>query len=272
MSTLATSAVPVRSYRLKQIVLPTEHGGWGFLFEPIVAGLAVAFTPAAAWISLMMIGAFLTRQPLKVLIADRIGTQMPGRGIAAFGFVALFGSLFASGLAGALASGGTRPMLPFLFVLPFVPLQIYSDVYRKSRQLLPELTGAVSISSSIAAMALAGGMSWPSALALWAIFVCRLAPSIIYVRQRLLLEKGKENSAVLPVIAHIAALFITAVLAFNGLIPYLTVIAMLLLLYRAAEGLSAGRKKLKAMKIGIREVIYGAVTVISIIVGHYAGL
>ena len=44
------------------------------------------------------------------------------------------------------------------------------------------------------------------------------------------------------------------------------------LLFRSAVGLSPFRTKMKAMKIGIWEVVYGAVTVLSMIVGYYAGL
>ncbi len=263
---------PVRAFRVKQIALPTEHGGWGFLFEPIVAAIAIAFSPAAIWISLMALGAFLARQPLKIFIADRIGTRIPGRGNAALLFLSLFGSVFAAGLIGAAFTGGSLPLVPFLFVLPLVPFQIYADVSRKSRQLLPELGGAVSVSATAAAIALAGGWGWPAATALWAVFICRLVPSIIYVRQRLLLEKGKAFSRGLPVALHIAAFIVTLVLGYYRLIPFLVLLAMAILLYRAAEGLSPRRKKLKAMKIGVRELIYGSLTVALIITGHFTGL
>ena len=46
----------------------------------------------------------------------------------------------------------------------------------------------------------------------------------------------------------------------------------LVLLIRSIYGLSPFRKRAKAMEIGIGEVIYGALTVTSLIVGHYAGI
>lgn len=271
MSVTAPTVAPVRTVRLKQIALPTEHGGWGFLLEPLVAGLAIAFSSAAPWIAVMTIGAFLTRQPLKILVIDRRGMKDRSRATAALAFGLIYSAIFAVGLVATITVAGSRPLLPFAFVLPLIIFQIYNDFSRKSRQLIPEFTGAVSISASVAAMALAAGLPWVSALALWAIFVSRLIPSILYVRHRLLLEKGKEFSRVTPTIAHVAALLLVAVLAYNGLSPFLTIFAMLILLYRAASGLSPNRRKMRAMQIGVWEVVYGALTVLSVVVGHYVG-
>jgi len=217
----------------------------------------------------MAIGAFLTRQPLKVLIADRLGMKDDERAKAALKFTLLYVMIFVAGLGGTLATAGPGPLMPFVFVLPFAVIQIYCDVSRKSRQLIPELTGAVSISASAAAIALAGGFTWASAIGLWMIFIARLIPSILYVRQRLRLEKGKSYSRSVPAIVHAAALLLVLGLAYYGQGPYLVILAMIVLLWRAVSGLSPNRKPIRAMQIGVREVIYGAITVSTIIIGHY---
>ena len=257
--------------RLKSVALPVEHGSWGFLLEPLVAGLAIAFSVGGMWIAIMTIGAFLVRQPLKVLIIDRLGMKLRERAIAALLFLGIYGAVFITGLIGTLASSGSGPLLPFVFVLPFAAYQIYCDGSRQGRQLVAEVIGAVSISASIAAIALAGGGSWEVAIALWLIFVARLVPSILYVRNRLLLEKGKEYSRIVPAIAHFAALSSVIVLSYLGLSPFLTVFAMLVLLWRAVGGLAPGRRKMRAMQIGVLEIVYGALTVLSVVIGHFAG-
>lgn len=262
----------IRSVRLRQVALPTEHGSWGFLFEPLVAGLAIAFSLGGMWIALMTIGAFLVRQPLKVLIIDRLGMKVRERAEAALAFLAGYGAIFTAGLIGTVASVGWRPLLPFVCVLPFAVYQIYCDAARQGRQLIPELTGAVAISASIAAIALSGGLTWTVAVSLWFIFVLRLVPSILYVRSRLRLEKGKEYSRIVPTVTHVAAVTIVAVLSYVGLSPVLTVFAMLILLWRAIAGLAPGRRKLRAMQIGVLEIVYGALTVLSVVIGHFAGL
>jgi hypothetical protein len=257
--------------RLKSVALPVEHGSWGFLFEPLVAGLAIAFSVGGVWIAVMTIGAFLVRQPLKVLIIDRLGMKVRERAAAALVFLAIYGTVFTAGLIGAVASVGWRPLLPFIFVLPFAAYQIYCDASRKSRQLVAEVIGAVSISASIAAITLSDGRPWSVAISLWLIFVLRLVTSILYVRNRLLLEKGKQYSRIVPTVAHLTALTIVAVLAYLGLSPVLTTFAMLILLWRAVVGVAPRRRKLRAMQIGVLEIVYGALTVLSVVIGYYSG-
>lgn len=270
MSTAAPIIAPIRGPRVRQVALPTEHGGWAFLLEPIVTGIAIAYTSGALWVALLMIGAFLTRQPLKVLIADRFAVTTNERAILAMRFVLVYSVVFFAGLVGTLAAAGVRPLIPFAIVLPLGVYQVYIDSVRQSRKLLPELTGAVAMSSSIAAIALAGDLPLPNVIALWALFASRSIASILYVRQRLRLEKGKKYSRAAPVVSHVAVLLLTAVLAKYSLSGTLTVIVMSALAFRAISGLSPNRRKLKAMQIGILEVVYGAIFVLSVVVGYYS--
>jgi len=271
MATAAPITTPHRAVRVRQVALPSEHGGWAFLFEPLVAAMAIAFSSGAPWIALLTVGAFLTRQPLKVLIADRFGMRNRARAGLAFRFLVGYGAIFALGIAGTLFTVGVQPLLPFVLVLPFAVFQIYIDASGQSRKLIPELTGAIVMSASIASIGLSANMSCANAVALWAIFASRSIASILYVRERLRLEKGKRYSRSIPTFAHIAALFLTAALAYCGLSPFLTILAMSVLAYRAIAGLSPGRNKMKAMQIGVWEIIYGTIVVLSVVIGHYAG-
>lgn len=275
MSQAAVNQTFVNKVRLRQVALPAEHGGWGFLLEPLIAGLAVAISPTGILIAAMTIGAFLARQPLKVLIADRFGMRNRPRAVAAFLFLALFGLIFAAGLAGAIVSAGRSQttqgmpfLLPFVLVLPLVLVQGYFDLFRRGRALIAELAGAISITASVAAIALAAGMSPAAAAGLWLIFIARLIPSVLYVRERLRLEKGKTFSRGVVIGSHTAALAVVATLAGARLVPYLPVIAISILLVRSIRGLSPGRQKLRAMQIGVLEIVYGALTVLSVVIGY----
>lgn len=265
------AAIPVKrpAVKIKNIALPIEHGSWGFVFEPLLAGLLVAFSPSALWVSLLIVGAFLTRQPLKVLLNDWQAKRNLPQTAVARKFVLIYGAIFTVGLLGSLYFVPRAALLPFLFVLPLAACQLYFDASRKSRQLLPELTGAVAVSSSVAVIALADGWSLAAAVALWAIFVARLVPSILYVRNRLLLEKGKDFSRGLPVASHVLAFALVSALAFYGLSPMLTVLMFAVLQGRATVGLSPFRSKIKAMRIGVWEVVYGTLTALSVVVGYY---
>ncbi len=272
MSSAVSHLPPVRKVRLTQVALPTEHGSWGFLLEPIVAGLAIAFSPGGLWVSLMVIGAFLLRQPLKIVLFDRLSDRSLPQTAYAVRFGLGYLAVFATGLIGSVLTVSAASFFPFAVVLPFAVYQIYCDATRRSRQLPAELIGSVAIASSIAVIALADGWSGPRAYALWAILAARSIASILYVRNRLNLEKGKPNSFSLPMAAHVVAFLLVLGLALAGLSPYLVVVIFAVLLVRCAIGLSRYRKKVKAMKIGIGEVIYGTLTVVSLIIGFYAGL
>ncbi|MBX7170636.1 MAG: YwiC-like family protein [Pyrinomonadaceae bacterium] len=261
-----------RAISLKRIALPVEHGSWGFLFEPLVASLAVAFSLTGMWIALMIIGAFLTRQPLKVLWSDWLAKRNLPQTEAALKFTLVFGTISLLGLVGSLYFGSFANFYPFLFIIPLAIYQIYCDASKKSRQLLPELTGAIAISSSAAVIALAGGWNLLNAYLLWAIFVARLIPSILYVRSRLRLEKGKDFLLVSVIAAHFIALGAIGMFAANGYASKLTFVMFGVLLIRAFWGLSPLRKKVKAMKIGVWEVIYGTMTALSVIIGYYLGI
>jgi hypothetical protein len=121
-------------------------------------------------------------------------------------------------------------------------------------------------------IALAGGWSFAAAIALWGIFIARLLPSIVYVRNRLRLEKGKEFSMIPVIAVHFIAFGAIGMLTEIGLASKLTLAIFVILLARAVLGLSPYRHKMKAMKIGIWEVIYGVLTVLSVIIGHYLNI
>src|SRR5215813_9262916 len=84
----------------KSIALPVEHGAWGFLFEPLIAGLILAPSVAAPFITLFAVGTFLTRQPLKFALGDWLQKRRLPRTDVARRFVAVFGGITAVGLVG----------------------------------------------------------------------------------------------------------------------------------------------------------------------------
>ncbi len=263
------STHPKTAVRLRGIALPNEHGSWGFLFEPLVAAVVIAPTLQSFSVSMFVIGVFLTRQPFKIRFANWIENRNLPVNRAASKFIAGYGTLVALGLAACLFLVPLSTLWPFAIIAPLGLYQVYCDVYRKSRQLMPELTGAIAISSSAAVITLAAGWGAAEAIALWGILIARFVTSIFYVRNRLLLEKGKEYKMALPVLLHFIAVAVIALLAVYGHSSWLVVAAFGLLTIRAVAGLSKYRRKTKAMIIGVWEVIYGVLTVAAIIAGHY---
>lgn len=263
---------PKNNALAKSVALPVEHGSWGFLLEPLVAGILLAPSIASPWITMLVVGGFLLRQPLRFLIPDLMAKKNLPRTAYAKKFTIIFASIFLTGGIGVLAFAPLQSLIPFVLITPFAVYQIYCDATRKSRDLLPELTGAVALSSSITVLALAGGWNVTTALTLWGIMLARLIPSILYVRSRLRLEKGKPTSSFLPITAHVLALYFVAVLAYFSLSSVLVVLMLAFLAGRAVFGLSPYRQTLRAKTIGIWEVIYGSLTVLALVLGYYLGI
>lgn len=256
----------------KSIALPVEHGAWGFLFEPLIAGIIIAPSIAAPFIPLLAVGAFLTRQPLKFFLGDWRQNRTLPRTLIARKFVLIFGGVAAFGLLGTLIFAPLHSFLPFVLATPLVIYLVIQDIARQTRHLVPELLAAAALASSVSVLALAGGFATPFAIALWAVILARLIPSILYVRSRVRMDKDKDFTIFAPIAAHIAALILVVGIYYIGLSSLLTVLMATFLAGRAIYGLSPYRQSLSAKTIGIWEVVYGVVYALSIGIGYYIGI
>ncbi len=256
---------------LKRIVLPIEHGGWAFLVEPILLGLLVAFSAAGLVIGVAALAGFLARQPLRLFVMDRRrGKRYPRTALAerAFAACALVGAL-------ALAAGAWLSphafLLPLGLAAPLAALSLALDLGRRTREAAAELSGALALGSTAAAIALAGGWGTGPALALWAILAARTLPTVLYVRARLRLDRGEAAGTAGAIAAHAVAVALVAGLASRGLAPWMAAGAMTLLALRAAHGLSPLRPALRTAWLGISELAFGLVTVLATAWGFARG-
>jgi hypothetical protein len=269
----STLTIPAKSrIPAKSIAMPLEHGAWGFLFEPLLAGLLIASTVSGAFIAIFIVGAFLCRQPLKFVAGDLMSGKRLPRTPVAVRWLVYFSTIAAFGAVGIFFTVEPRSLIPLVLCAPAAVYLIMQDASRKSREMLPELLGATVLASSIASLTLAAGHSYLFAGAMWLTMVSRLVPSVIFVRNRLRLEKRKDHSLAWPFLIHAAALVVLAVLLFYGLGSILTVAVAAFLMARSATGLSAARKQRTAKQLGVREVVYGVVYALSVVIGYYAGV
>ena len=253
-ATLA-SAGPARRPALRPLALPSEHGGWGILFEPIILGLAVAPSWAGLLIGVAFLGGFLTRHPLKLAFQDAARRRSYPRTNWCRAFAASYAAAAIGALAGAFAIAGPAILVPLGLVVPLALTQIAYDAANRSRSLYAELAGAAAMSSSAAAIAIAGGLRLVPALAVSGLIVARSLGAIVYVRALVQRSHGQRATA-WPVLAvHALAILAAALFA-----PWLAVVAMTALFARAAWGLA--RPVPPARRIGWTEIVWGIVTVV----------
>jgi hypothetical protein len=233
---------------LRPLALPQEHGAWAFLLEPIAVGMLVAPSRMGGCIAFGAVMAFLARHPLLLALRDRgRGRRNPRTAICE-----RFAVAYAAFAAVAFAQVGLKPMLPLLAALPLAVIHFKSG----GRTLAGELAGALAPAATAAAIVIAGGSSTFTASALWLLLGARAIVSILYVRSAL---RGESRALMLT--AHAVAVVIAVVLAFVHVVSFGAIAAMLMLLARALP-----KQLLSARSIGVRELGYGALTVLLIVI------
>ncbi|MCC6650719.1 MAG: YwiC-like family protein, partial [Candidatus Eisenbacteria bacterium] len=248
-------APPDTTSSLRRVLVPTEHGGWAFLGEPLLLGLLLAPSGAGVCVSLATIAAFFARQPLKLFAADRRRGKVYPRTIVAeraFAACAVVGAL-AMAAAVALTRG---PLLPAVGAAASVAaIALAFDLSRRSRDLAAELAGAIAMGAAASVIALAAG--WPAlaAFGLWGVLAARALGTIAFVRARLRLERGEPWNSAGVAAWQALAIALAAALAAAQAAPRAAVVAMALLAARAAWGLSPWRLRLRTAMLGVSEIV-----------------
>jgi hypothetical protein len=260
-----------RPANLRSIALPVEHGGWGFLLEPILLGLILAPSLYGLLFGFAMLALFLVHQPLKVAVKDRIKGHHVPRTIWAEGFVLFYVSLAILLALPALLNGTKAFFVPIAAMLPFILIQTFYDFRNESRAMLPELSGAIALSASVAAIVILGGWELLPALMLYLVLVARAIPAILLVRSFFRKIRGKPASIPLTYSAHFTAIVLVAVIAFVRLLPWLSVVAMVILLWRAYAALNSP-KAIAPKILGFREMGFGFMTVVLTVIGIFLSI
>jgi hypothetical protein len=256
---------------LRAVALPVEHGGWGMLGAPLLLGLLVAPSAAGLGVALLAVGGFLTHHPAKLLLADRRRGAAPTRRTsAALGFVALYLSVSGVGLVVA-ARGQPGWWVPLAVAAPLAGVQLAYDARLQSRQLLPEIMGAVALGSVAAAEIRAAGLALATGLAAWSLVAAKAAGAVLYVRARLRHDRGLAAQRTTAVAFHLGAVVQAVLLARAGYGPWLAVPAFALLLARAAYGLWRVHPRVRPQVVGIHEMAYGLSFVLLLAVGYAIG-
>jgi hypothetical protein len=254
--------------RLKSVALPASYGSWSLVSEPILLGLLSAPSWPGLLLAFSGFFSFLLNQPLKIILIDRQRGRHYARTRLALRVAAVYLLLTAFCLALSIWWVGLQPLLPLILAVPLLIIFVVAD-QRPGRSWQAELSAPTAFSAISASIALAAGWELAPAFALWALMIARSVPAVLYVRARLRLAKGKKANRGPAIGAHMLALVAVALLSFPGLVPPTAVLAFLILLSRAAIGLSPYRRDFKPMTLGWIETAIGLVTVLLIALGYW---
>lgn len=239
------------SVALRPLAIPNEHGGWGFLLEPVVLALAVAPSRAGFALGAALIAAFFLRHPLRLAARDFLLRKRYPRTTACTMLALAYGTAALLLFAMAVATSSIAIAIPLLIASPFLALQFFHDVRNHGRELAAELCGAIAAAAGGAACVVAGRGGTSLALLVAILALCRSVPSVLYVRSLL-----RGSGAVPAIAAHALAVVVVALFA-----PLLAIAVPLALLARCVAG--RFRRGLTARRVGVEEVAWGvAATVV----------
>lgn len=252
------------------MALPTEHGSWSFVGEPILLGLLLAPGWGGLALALAAFGAFLLRQPLRLYVKDVRSGRWAARTPAARNFALLYTALtLAAGAVTLLHLPSVEALLPLLIAIPVFAVQLAQDFANRSRSLIAEISGALAAGALASSIVLMDGWSLLPALGLWLAMAAKAAAAVLYVRARLRLERGKPASVTQAALAHIVGLALLLGAAAKALLPPTAPLAMAVLTGRAVLGLSRWRRARIPKQIGIQEVVYGLGFVLLVAAGYH---
>ena len=265
---MSTSNTVVDRVRWKTVIVPIEHGGWGFLLEPVLLGLLLAPTWAGLLLGLAALAVFLIRHPLKLLLMDRRKGLISERTNRARIVIAILAVLACLAFVSAFWLSGPAFLAPLALAIPFGAVYLYSDLIGPPRTLRSELMGPLTLAFMASSIVVMEGWAMLPALALWVALGLRSVPSVLYVRVRIQLDRGRGPNTVWPIIMHIVALAIAAFLVWTHLLPALSLLAYTALLARAVLFLSPRRPRRPVKTIGFMELGMGIFLVLTIAVGY----
>lgn len=256
--------------RLRGVVIPAEHGGWGITLEPVVLGLAVAPSPAGFAIGLAALGVFLFRTPFKIVAGDlRRGRRLPRTRLALWA-AAGYGVVLIGAVAAAIVTADHPFWIPLAAAVPLLLLQAGYDVRNRSRRLIPEIAGPVGMGSVAAAIALAGGESMEVALGLWLVLALRSIASIVLVRAQLRRARQQPYRARLVHGVDLAVAATAICAAAFEVIPWLGAVAIVFL--SPFGWWSLWRPAVRALIVGTHQTLLGAFVVALTAIGAEVGL
>ena len=104
------AVVPVS---IRPLALPAEHGGWGFVLEPIALALLVAPSWSGVAVGVAVVAAFLARHPLRLAAGDWMRHRRFPRTIVGEQLVLVYAIAMIVAIVTATALTSARILLPF---------------------------------------------------------------------------------------------------------------------------------------------------------------
>ena len=151
---------------------------------------------------------------------------------------------------------------------PLVLCELWFDMRSRSRRLVPELAGAIGVSSVAAMILLADDRSARLAAGVWLVLSARAVTSIPHVRGLIARLHGRPESSATTALADCAA--ITVAIIAGSLDHALVAGTTAVIAVVAIQRITARRALPRVAVLGIRQMLLGLAVVLATAVGVLA--
>jgi hypothetical protein len=251
-NTLGSFRFPTRD-QWRDVALPREHGSWSLALEPLTLGLLAAPSAAGGWFALAVFAGFLARRPLRIAWREQPSSRRDAAASALL-ICALAALAAVSPAVAERGFGWLAWLVPSTLLGGFF---VSRDVRNAGREEAAEIAGAAAFALLAAPMALLGGSTPATALALAVIMTGRAVPTVMTVRAALRSEKTGVRRDFPALFASSVAFAVACGLASFGRCPWSAALALGIVFLRAFALLAYPRPRLRARTIGMIEAALG---------------
>lgn len=170
-------------------MLPKEHGAWGMVMLPALAGLAVAGAGhATGWLALAMVFfAYVARAPIEAWAKGRRNAETRQWLAIDIGVATALAVLL-------LALHRTAWLLVAVWVVPAAVVMVIFALLKRNRAVVNELVGTITLPVSAPVVyAAATNQCDARAFGLWLSFALYNALSLPYVRSWMMYRRSQKN-------------------------------------------------------------------------------
>lgn len=270
MADVATSVRIQQSARMKALVLPREHGAWGLLLIPLVAGacIGIPFGHGVSDLLLFIVAVmslFLLRTPLESYFGmGLMRATTPEEKKRVLQAIAVFLPFVVVSVGGLLWGGRNTALVLIGCVAGTVfGIQAVLKLFGRKMRMIAQIVGSMSLTSTAAgAYYVVAGKLDMRALAVW--FACFLfaGDQIHYVqlRMRNVRVQGWAQRASVGrnfLLGQVVMLTILAVASYQGLLPALAIAAFAPVIFRGVFWLVDEEAAIDVQWLGVTELLQG---------------
>lgn len=252
-------------FYFNKVAFPKEHGSWGFFLEPIILSLFIAYSLNGLLLAVCSFFLFLAYQPMSYIIKQTPKYLIPSAYSYLIVYLIIAGILFLQIL---LNNENVSFLMPFVVAILLMLIFKFMEFKNMNRNLFVEFLAPISVTLMAISIVMCRFENSLFILGYTIVLLSRSIETTLYVNNKLKFFKGNVYNKNIVDLSGAFFLIALIILTVYNITPYLSIVAILVLIIRAHLGLLEKNKNEKVKIVGIKEFIYGFLFVVISIFGY----